>query len=226
MRRHAGTAAAAALLTVSYGAAPAYATGDQTVVRIQHDAPLHATPGGTVLRAAGAPIYERGSAWVVRRRGDWLQIPSVQRRSGALGWVRKTSSQRLTSTRMRIRVDLSDRRMWVMDGTRRVMSAPVAIGAQRTPSPVGSTSVSGRIAVTPSSAYSARAYGPVIVALRMWQSRPSPGMPFGGVMAFHGGADEGSVGTAISAGCFRMRNADVLRLARIVRAGTPVIVSR
>lgn len=226
VRRLARTAAGTVLLTFVYGAAAADSHARSTVVQIRDDAPLHATPGGPMVKAAGLPVYERGSAWVVRRRGDWLQIPSVQRRDGALGWVHRRSARQLTSTRMKIRVDLSQRRMRLMHGTRLVMSAPIAIGATSSPSPVGATSVSGRIAVTPSSGYSRHAHGPVIIALRLWQPRPSVGFPFGGVMAFHGGADERSVGTAVSAGCFRMRNADVLRLARFVRAGTPVVIRR
>jgi lipoprotein-anchoring transpeptidase ErfK/SrfK len=41
-------------------------------------------------------------------------------------------------------------------------------------------------------------------------------------VAFHGGRGA-AAGTA---GCFRMADADALRLARIVRAGTPVIIER
>ena len=44
-------------------------------------------------------------------------------------------------------------------------------------------------------------------------------------MAFHGTDDPSSVGSASSAGCFRMLNRDVRRLARLLRPGTPVIVS-
>jgi len=42
-------------------------------------------------------------------------------------------------------------------------------------------------------------------------------------MAFHGGGGFAR-GLALSGGCFRMRNADALRLARHLRAGTPVII--
>jgi lipoprotein-anchoring transpeptidase ErfK/SrfK len=85
--------------------------------------------------------------------------------------------------------------------------------------------VSRRIEVTPGSAFDPASYGPVIVALRLWQDRPSPGRPYGGVMAFHGGGAFAR-GRARSGGCFRMRNADAVRLARLVRGGTPVIIRR
>jgi lipoprotein-anchoring transpeptidase ErfK/SrfK len=63
----------------------------------------------------------------------------------------------------------------------------------------------------------------MIVALRLSQPLPSPGLPNRGIVAFHGGGDQ-CVGTASTGGCIAMRNADVRRLARYVRAGTPVII--
>jgi lipoprotein-anchoring transpeptidase ErfK/SrfK len=212
---------AVALAIVLLTAAPA--AHGRTVVRILDDAPLYATPGGPTVRAAGRAAVEHGTAWVLRREGDWLQIPTVLRRQSR-GWIRRSVQRPLQQTRLLVRVDLSERRVVVSHGGRVLMRAAVGIGAPGSPSPVGVTSVSERIHVTSLSGLSARAYGPVVVALRMWQLAPSPGHPFGGIMAFHGSRDPASVGTASSAGCFRMRDADARRLARLVRAGTPVII--
>lgn len=175
-----------------------------------------------VLR--GTTLLEHGTAWVVRRRGEWLGIPTVHRPNGALGWIRDTGAWPLKTTRLLVRVDLSQRRMRVTSGGWLLMTAPVAVGSRGSPSPTALTSVSARIPVTPGTGLSRGSYGPMIVSLRLWQPASSPGTPNGGVMAFHGGG--GSVGAANSGGCFRMRNNDVLRLARFVRAGTPVIIDR
>ena len=171
------------------------------------------------------PLYERGSAWVVRREGDWLGISTIERNYGRLGWIRKTPKRPLTMTRMLVLVDLSERRVHVRLGGKPLMSAPVTIGAPGSPSPIARTSVSRRIRVTPRSAFDRRSYGPVIIALRLWQHRSSPEQPFGGIMAFHGGGGFAR-GLARSGGCFRMRNVDALRLAHHVRGGTPVIIRR
>ena len=222
------TAVASAALAAPLAAAdPAAGAGPgRSVVRILDDAALHATPGGRpVFDAGGRLAREHGSAWVLQRRGPWLQIPTLERRDGGRGWIRRTALRRVTTTHLLVRVDLSDRRVRVTDGSRLLLSEPVAIGAPSSPSPVGATSVSERIAVTPGSGLSARGYGPVVVALRMWQRLPSLRDP-GGLMAFHGTDDPASVGTATSAGCFRMLDAGVRRLARLVNPGTPVIVSR
>jgi lipoprotein-anchoring transpeptidase ErfK/SrfK len=46
------------------------------------------------------------------------------------------------------------------------------------------------------------------------------------MMAFHGGVTAATIGFAVSAGCLRMRDRDVKRPAKLVRAGTPVVVRR
>jgi lipoprotein-anchoring transpeptidase ErfK/SrfK len=216
----------AVLLATAAATATAAADRGRLLVRIVDEAALFAAPGRPALDMDGQPAREHGSAWVLRHRGAWLQIPTLQRRDGSRGWIRRTSLRPLTRTRMLVRVDLSQRRVRVTNGAKLLMSAPVAVGAPQWPSPVGRTSVSERIPVTPLSGLAAHAYGPVVVALRMWQRMPSTAYPRGGLMAFHGGANAASVGTASSAGCFRMLDADVRRLSQIVRAGTPVIIQR
>jgi hypothetical protein len=194
----------------------------RTVVRIPDAAVVHAMPGGPPWTARGVPVTEHGSAWIVRRHGSWLAIPTILRRGRRLGWIHRAPARRLTRTRLLVRVDLSQHRMRVTRGGRPLMTARVAIGAPWSPSPTGPTSVSARIPTGPASGLSPRAYGPVVVALRLWQLASSPGFPVGGIMAFHGGRGD----VAGTAGCFRMADADVVRLARIVRAGTPVIIER
>jgi lipoprotein-anchoring transpeptidase ErfK/SrfK len=220
-------AAAVALLAAAaaaFGSASAEASG-RTVVNILDHAPLYTAPDGALMAFGDKPLYERGSAWVIRRQGDWLGISTIERNRGKLAWIRQTPRRPLTTTRLLVVVDLSEHRVHVQRGARPLMSAPVTVGAPSSPSPVARTSVWKRIKVTPRSGFDRRSYGPVIVALRLWQDRPSPGNPNGGIMAFHGGGGFAR-GRALSGGCFRMRNADVLRLSRLVPAGTPVIIRR
>lgn len=186
-------------------------------------APLYSAPGGPLMALGDKPLYERGSAWVIRRQGDWLGISTIERNRGKLAWIRRTPRRPLTTTRLLVVVDLSEHRVHVTRGARALMTAPVTIGAPRSPSPIARTSVWKRIKVTPRSGFDRGSYGPVIVALRLWQDRPSPDNPHGGIMAFHGGGGFAR-GRALSGGCFRMRDADVLRLSHLVRAGTPVII--
>jgi lipoprotein-anchoring transpeptidase ErfK/SrfK len=224
-------AAVTALLCVAASAgagAGAGAEADQgarTVVNILDRAPLYSVPGGPPMALGEELLYEHGAAWVVRRQGDWLGISTIERNRGKLAWIRASPRRPLTTTRRLVVVDLSEHRVDVTLGGRALMSAPVTIGAPGSPSPIARTSVYKRIKVTPRSGFDRGSYGPVIIALRLWQDRPSPSQPYGGIMAFHGGGGFAR-NRALSGGCFRMRNVDALRLAGIVRAGTPVIIRR
>jgi L,D-transpeptidase-like protein len=214
----------AALVAAFLLVAPlASAAGERTIVHILDRAPLYSAPGGPPMGFDQRLLYERGSAWVVRREGDWLGISTIERNHGRLAWIRKTPRRPLTTTRLLVLVDLSERRVDVLLGGRPLMSAPVTVGAPGSPSPIAKTSVRRQIEVTPSSGFDRASYGPVIIALRLWQHRPSPGMPDGGIVAFHGGGGFAR-GLARSGGCFRMRNIDALRLASYARSGTPVII--
>ena len=201
----------------------ALAGGERTVVHILDRAPLYTAPGGPAMGFDQRLLYERGAAWVVRREGDWLGISTIERNHGRLAWIRRTPRRPLTTTDLLVTVDLSERRVDVTRGSRPLMRAPVTVGAPGSPSPIAKTSVRRLIEVTPSSGFDRASYGPVIIALRLWQHRPSPGMPDGGIVAFHGGGGFAR-GLALSGGCFRMRNVDALRLAYYVRGGTPVII--
>lgn len=215
-------AAALAFLLVAAAIASGEA-GGRTVVNILDRAPLYSAPDGPPMGFDQTLLYERGSAWVVRRQGDWLGISTIERNRGRLAWIRQTAKRPLTTTQLLVVVDLSEHRVHVQRGARALMTAPVTSGSPGSPSPIASTSVWKRIKVTPRSGFDRASYGPVIVALRLWQDRPSPGNPDGGIMAFHGGGGFAR-GRALSGGCFRMRNADALRLAYHVRGGTPVII--
>ena len=220
-----GLTIAAAVAAGAFLCSGAGATAQEgrTIVNILDPAPLYSAPGGPPMAIGRHLLHEHGAAWVVARRGDWLGIPTIERNRGKLGWVRASPRRPLTTTRLLVVVDLSEHRVDVTLGGQPLMSAPVTIGAPGSPSPIARTSVSQRIKVTPRSGFDRASYGPVIIALRLWQDRPSPGRPDGGVMAFHGGGGFAR-GLAVSGGCFRMRNADALRLAGHVRAGTPVII--
>jgi lipoprotein-anchoring transpeptidase ErfK/SrfK len=217
------TIAAVVVLAFLCPVAGAGAQIGRTVVNIIDPAPLYSEPEGPPMAFGRHILHEKGAAWVVARRGDWLGISTIERNRGKLGWIRASPRRPLTTTRLLVVVDLSEHRVDVTLGGRPLMSAPVTIGARGSPSPMARTSVWKRIRVTPRSGLDRRRYGPVIVSLRLWQDRPSPGRPNGGVMAFHGGGGFAR-GLALSGGCFRMRNVDALRLAYHVRAGTPVII--
>ena len=120
---------------------------------------------------------------------------------------------------IRLRVDLSDRKLYLEQAGGVVRSYDVAVGKPEHPTPQGSFKV-GRLVwnprwVPPNSGW-ARGKKP--------REPGDPNNPMGRVKLFfqepdyyiHGTNAEESLGSAASHGCVRMRNADVIDLAQIV----------
>jgi lipoprotein-anchoring transpeptidase ErfK/SrfK len=163
---------------------------------------------------------------VVQRQGDWLEVQLPVRPNGTTGWIR-SSRVTLTSTTMSVQVSLSERRLRVIDAGAVLMDVPAGIGRPATPTPTGSFTVTD---IVPS-ANPAGGYGPVALALDGYSEvmdsfagesgvdAPDATVP---VLAVHGTNQPSSVGQAQSNGCPRLYNDDVLRVAAMVPAGTPV----
>lgn len=118
-----------------------------------------------------------------------------------------------------ITVDLSDRMLYVTRGDETVHEYQVAVGQRRHPTPTGSFGVR-RVVWNPR-------WVPPDAAWARGKSAREPGdprNPMGRVKIFfsapdyyiHGTRETDSLGRAESHGCIRMRNADVIALARMV----------
>ena len=106
--------------------------------------------------------------------------------------------------RYRIIVDLSDRMLYVLEENIVIRGFPVGIGKMLTQTPVGNYTIINK---------QENPGGPFGV-LWMGLSRPHYGI--------HGTNDPSSIGHAVSLGCIRMHNQDVLELSAMAPVGTSV----
>ena len=184
---------------------------------------VHARPGGAVVARLGART-EFGSPTtlaVVSKRGRWLGVVTTHLPNGRLGWVDPAAGSVVTSrTRIRVVVDLSERRLVVRRGDRVLRRVTVAVGRPSSPTPTGRFAVTDKLS---GSAFSS-AYGCCILALSAHQPNLPAGWQGGDRIAVHGTNDPGSIGTAASAGCPRANDADMRYLLRAVPLGAPVFV--
>jgi lipoprotein-anchoring transpeptidase ErfK/SrfK len=163
----------------------------------------------TVFGVLGARVDRSCAArWYV------VQVPAWP--NGQIGWIRAQDVS-VRRVRARIEVDLSARRVRLFRDGRPMLSAVAAIGAASTPTPTGSFYVNQRFVTrNPLGVFGPRivgvsAFSPV---LRSW--------PQGGPVAIHGTNTPHELGFAVSHGCIRVRNNEVLRIYREAREGTPV----
>jgi lipoprotein-anchoring transpeptidase ErfK/SrfK len=170
------------------------------------------------LNVNGVPTVfsARGASLDARCRPLWYRVQLPLRPNGVTGWVRAAdvAANRVST---RILVDLSARRVTLFRQGRPVLTARASIGSPRTPTPVGSYYVNQRLlAANPNGAFGPGALGisafsPV---LTNWVQ--------GGPIAIHGTNHAELIGSAVSHGCIRVRNDEVLRLLHLVPEGTPV----
>lgn len=125
---------------------------------------------------------------------------------------------------VRVVLRLGDRKVFLYQGEQAIASYPVAVGAAATPTPQGQFEIS-KLVIEP-----------------VWQSpwtgemhAPGPNSALGlrwigfhasesGAFGFHGTPTLDSIGKAVSNGCVRMRNEDIVALFSQVTIGTPVAV--
>jgi lipoprotein-anchoring transpeptidase ErfK/SrfK len=201
-------------------AAPAMPADDTLVVHVQTaTAVVHATPGGTVVRSLVNPTRDNQPLHlrVVEKSGGWYRVQMPERPNSTTGWIRATG---ITSSRAayRILVQRCSRQLTLYKAGQPVFTAPVAIGKDKTPTPVGDFYVDFTEAWRPSSVY-----GPWLVSVTGFSTVYDKfGKGGVGQIGIHGTQARTSVGKPTSNGCIRMHNEDITRLASLVVAGTPV----
>jgi lipoprotein-anchoring transpeptidase ErfK/SrfK len=148
----------------------------------------------------------------------WYRLSLPGRPNGRRGWV-PAEAVRLRPVVRRIVVRRGARRLEVRrvaDG-KRLFQAAIAVGAPEAPTPLGRNFyVQWRY--HPTDPF----YGPFALETSAY-SRISD-WPGGGVVGIHGTNLPELIGQAVSHGCIRMRNEDVVRLRRLAPVGTPIDV--
>ena len=146
----------------------------------------------------------------------WLPIRPNESR----GWVRQ-GSVAIHTTTARIVVSLRRRRLYVFRRGRLLGRFPVAVGRSGLSTPTGIFYITEKL--RPASA--GGPYGVLALGLSAFQPK-LPSWPQGGPVAIHGTDNGGLIGRAVSHGCVRMRNADVLKVSAWVPTGSPVVIVR
>jgi lipoprotein-anchoring transpeptidase ErfK/SrfK len=148
----------------------------------------------------------------------WYRISVPDRPNGRTGWV-PAAAVDLRPVAKRLVIDVGARRFEFWQGTRLVRSGRVAVGKPGTETPTGLFYVTWKFnpAIDPSwsalgaYAFETSAYSPT---LSDW--------PGGGIVGVHGTTSPHLLGQAVSHGCVRLHNRDILFLRDRVPLGTPI----
>jgi lipoprotein-anchoring transpeptidase ErfK/SrfK len=147
----------------------------------------------------------------------WYRISVPGRPNGRKGWV-PAGSVELRPVRKQLLVDRSARRFEFWHGTRLLRTGKVAVGAPGAETPTGLFYVQSKFVPT----------APILGAYAFETSAYSKltDWPGGGVVGVHGTPWPELLGRAVSHGCVRLLNDDVLWLRSRMPVGTPVKIVR
>ena len=170
-------------------------------------------------RWTGGPV----GLLVLEARGEWLRVLLPDRPNGRSAWI-NARRVRLSRTKHRVEIDLSERRVTVLRAGRVARRFRAVVGASATPTPRGLFAIYER-ARQPEPH---RFLGPYALHLTAHSDVLDDYGGGPGRVALHG--RDGSslldpLGAAASHGCVRVDNAAIRSLARLLRPGVPVAIS-
>jgi hypothetical protein len=189
---------------------------------------VYDAPGGSVVARFGR-LNPNGVATVFgvlgRRLAEdcepsWYRVQLPRRPNGRVGWVRARAVS-LGTVRTRVLVDLSERRVTLYRGARKVITTRAAIGSSATPTPTGTYYVDQRLLTNDVGG----PFGPGAVGIAAY-SEVLTGWTQGGPIAIHGTNRPDLIGKAVSNGCIRVRNDVLRRIFAATPEGTPVAIQR
>ena len=237
-RRHAaidhGADAALGLPAPTAGGLPVKRTapigtgaGRSLWIAVRADTPARAAPAASARRvgavAARTPEDTTDIVQPLGRRRDgagrlWVRVRLAALPNGATGWVPRDALGGYGTVDTHLVVDRRALTATLLRAGRRVLRVPVGIGTAAAPTPPGTFVVRNVLR-----RYRSAFYGPIAFGTSA-RSATLTDWPGGGFIGIHGTNRPDLVPGRVSHGCIRMRNGDILRLARLMPAGTPLTI--
>lgn len=144
----------------------------------------------------------------------WVAI----RAAGTTGWAPREALGGYEAVDTRLLVDTNAFTATLLRANEAVFSARIGVGKPDAPTPTGSFYVRNRL-----TRYRSAFYGPVAFGTSARSTLTD--WPAGGFVGIHGTSRPELLPGRVSHGCIRMRNADILALARLMPVGTPVEIT-
>jgi hypothetical protein len=148
----------------------------------------------------------------------WVEVRLPVLPNGRVGWVPRSALGAYELVRTHLQVNETKLRATLYRNGRPIFRAPIGIGAANTPTPTGTFLVRSKL-----TRYQSPFYGPLAFGTTA-RSAVLTDWPAGGFVGIHGTNEPHLVPGRISHGCIRMRNRDILRLAKLMPIGTPLTI--
>jgi L,D-transpeptidase catalytic domain len=148
----------------------------------------------------------------------WVRVRLAVLPNNTTGWVPRSALGGYHFVHTHLVVNLERLVASLLEDGKVVFRAPVGIGQSRWPTPPGSFYVREKL-----TRFSNPFYGPIAFGISA-RSAVLTDWPSGGFVGIHGTNEPQLLPGRVSHGCIRLRNADIVRLSRLMPVGTPVTV--
>jgi lipoprotein-anchoring transpeptidase ErfK/SrfK len=148
----------------------------------------------------------------------WVRVRLPVLPNNTTAWVPRETLGGYAEVRTRLVVDRRRLTATLFRGDHEVLRIPVGIGHPRWPTPGGQFYVRNKL-----TNFDDPFYGPVAFGTSA-RSSVLTDWPAGGFIGIHGTNRPDLLPGRVSHGCIRMRNEDILRLARLMPVGSPVTI--
>ena len=155
-------------------------------------------------------------AELTRGNRQWVHIRLPVLPNGRTAWVPRADLGGYEFVHTRLVVDRERLTATLFYDGRVIFRAPVGVGKRDSPTPAGTFYIRDKL-----DGFGAPFSGPVAYGTSA-RSAVLTDWPGGGFIGIHGTNEPNLIPGRISHGCIRMRNADVLRLSRLMPVGTPL----
>jgi lipoprotein-anchoring transpeptidase ErfK/SrfK len=160
---------------------------------------------------------------VLGRRTDragrlWVRVRLASLPNGRIGWVPRSTLGGYGTVETRLVVDLRRLTATLLRNGRPIFRARVGVGQPQWPTPRGDFYVRNRL-----TRFAGATYGPLAFGTSARSSHLTD-WPDGGFIGIHGTNQPQLIPGRVSHGCIRLRNADILALARLMPIGTPLTI--
>jgi lipoprotein-anchoring transpeptidase ErfK/SrfK len=149
--------------------------------------------------------------------GMWVRVQIPGKGSAPTGWLPGDVLNPGGVSRAKVLVDREHLTLTYIRAGKVLLTAPIGIGRADSPTPAGTFYIRNKL-----TRYASAWYGPLAFGTSA-QSDLSD-WPAGGFIGIHGTNRPELLPGAVSHGCIRMTNQDILRLGRMLRVGTPVVI--
>jgi hypothetical protein len=148
----------------------------------------------------------------------WIHVRLPILPNNTTGWVPRRSLSDWKIVRTRLVADRRSLTATLYRVGKPVFSAQIAVGQPQWPTPVGEFYVRNQLY-----GFNDPFYGPIAWGTNA-RSPVLTDWPGGGFIGIHGTDEPEKIPGRVSHGCIRMKNRDILRLARLMPVGTPLTV--